>query len=170
VFIDGGGYRGETTEEFCRLHPGYGAVHLFEPNAGSMQAARARLARHRDIHFHPCALGDRREQLHFDASAANASRISEHGDSVIEVEALDDLLGGTAHMLKYDLEGYEVRALRGARKLIAGSRPALAVCVYHHAADFLDVPAAALQIHPDYQLRMRHYTEGWEETVLYFVP
>ncbi len=170
VFVDGGAYCGETTEEFCRLHPGYGAVHVFEPNAASMQVARNRLRDLRDIHFHSCALGERRSQLHFDGSAANASRISEEGSSVIEVAALDEMLSGHAHLLKYDLEGYEVRALEGARKLISRWHPALAICVYHRAADFVDVPAKVLDMHPDYTLRMRHYTEGWEETVLYCTP
>lgn len=170
VFIDGGAYRGETTEEFCRLHPGYGAVHLFEPNARSMDSARARLRDHANICFHPQALGECRQRLQFDASAANASHITEQGGTAIDVVALDQVVDGPVHLLKYDLEGFEVPALRGARRLIESSRPGLAICVYHRAVDFVDVPAVVLDMHDDYELRMRHYTEGWEETVLYFTP
>ncbi|GAB6041970.1 FkbM family methyltransferase [Endothiovibrio diazotrophicus] len=167
VFVDGGAYRGETTELFCRHYPDYAGVHLFEPNPGSMTAARARLADHRDVAFHPNALGERRQRLAFDASAANASRIAAEGGEEVEVVALDETIE-RADFIKFDLEGFEPKALAGSRRLIRDHHPALAICVYHHPKDFIDVPEQVLSVQGDYQLRLRHYTEGWEETVIYF--
>lgn len=170
VFVDGGAYQGETTESFCRKFSRYTAAHVFEPHADSMREAQKRLAELPNIYFHPYALGDRHAQLSFDASAANASRISERGSETIKVVPLDDVVPGQVDFIKFDLEGYEPKALIGARQTITNHHPTLAVCVYHHMMDFIDVPKEVWSARRDYRLQLRHYTEGWEETVMYFIP
>jgi FkbM family methyltransferase len=168
VFIDGGAYHGETTELFCRRYPGYAGAEVFEPNTGSMKEVHVRLCAYPNIRFYPYALGDRRTYLSFDDSAANASRIVEGGQQYVEVVPLDEVIEGAVNFVKFDLEGYEPKALVGARQTIRRRHPALAICVYHHPKDFIDVPRSVLEAREDYCLRLRHYTEGWEETVMYF--
>lgn len=168
IFVDGGAFRGETTEQFLHYHPDARQIWLFEPNPESLAAARRRLAGRAGLHFLPYALGDRRTHLAFDGTAANASRISKEGGMSVEVVPLDEVIAGPVHFIKFDLEGYESKALSGARRLIREHAPHLAICVYHHPEDFLEVPRVVALVRDDYQLRLRHYTEGWEETVLYF--
>lgn len=170
IFIDGGAYCGETTELFCQKYPKYREVYLFEPNPDSLEKARIRLQGYRDMRFYGCALGERRGTLAFDATSANASRITEHGQTLINVVPLDDVVDRPVSFIKYDLEGYESKALVGARHIIQSNRPAMAICVYHHPIDFIDAPRAVRESGIDYALRLRHYTEGWEETVMYFTP
>ena len=167
VFVDGGAYCGETTEIFCQNYPEYSRVHLFEPNAVSLEKARVKLAGYQNIEYYNSALGDERTQLRFDASAANASRISGDGEESVNVLPIDDLPGAVG-FIKMDLEGYEPKALIGARRTISTHHPALAICVYHYATDFIDVPRIVLDVRDDYCINLRHYTEGWEETVMYF--
>jgi hypothetical protein len=45
----------------------------------------------------------------------------------------------------------------------------LAIAVYHRAADFRTVWRYARSLHPDYRVYLRHYTQGWSETVMFFV-
>lgn len=168
VFVDGGGYHGETSEIFCGRYPNYAAVHLFEPNADSMVCAKRRLKRLENVYYHSAALGDSYAQLFFDDEAANASRITDVGGARVNVVPLDAVIDGPVHLIKFDLEGYEPRALAGACRTIATQLPQLAVCVYHHPQDFIDVPRAVEAAADDYSIRLRHYTEGWEETVMYF--
>lgn len=168
VFVDGGAYCGETTEAFIRRHPDYEAVHLFEPTRESMAKAQALLSRYRNLNFHSQALGDVQGSFPYDAEAENASRISSGGKQRVEVATLDGVVDGKVDLIKFDLEGYETRALRGSARIIRESAPELAICVYHHTADFVDVPKTILDIRDDYRLRLGHYTEGWEETVMYF--
>jgi FkbM family methyltransferase len=169
-FVDGGAFQGETTQEFLRRYPRNAGSLLFEPNPDSLARARARLAGHNAIEYHPMALGDRVETTFFDDSAANASKITAHGALCVEVTPLDRIVDAPVHFIKYDLEGYETRAIDGARETIARHHPALAICVYHDIMDFIDVPRHVRSIRDDYDLLLRHYTEGWEETVMYFVP
>ena len=46
----------------------------------------------------------------------------------------------------------------------------LAIAVYHDIVDFWRIPEYVLSLRPNYQIYLRHYTEGWSETVMYFVP
>ncbi len=170
VFVDGGAYCGETSALFCRHFPAHGAIHVFEPNDASLAQAKAMLAAVPDVHFHPFALGDAAGELAFDAGAANASRIAAEGATRVRVMPVDSVVRGRIDFIKFDLEGYETRALAGCRRSIENWHPALAICVYHQAADFVDVPETVLGMRGDYRLHLRHYTEGWEESVMYFVP
>jgi hypothetical protein len=63
-----------------------------------------------------------------------------------------------------------LKALDGARRHIERDHPKLAIAVYHRASDFWKIPEFILGIHKDYQVYLRHYTEGWIETLMYFVP
>ena len=69
-----------------------------------------------------------------------------------------------------DLEGWELKALHGTKKHILENHPKLAISIYHNSADFRKVPEFILSLRDDYDLYLRHYSEGWSETVMYFIP
>jgi FkbM family methyltransferase len=169
IFVDAGGFDGDTTEAFCEWDPAYRAVHLFEPSPANLARARTRLAGRRDIHFHGIGLSDSEGELAFDPDAGSASAVGAGGGLTIRVEPLDARLPGPVTLIKMDLEGWETRALAGARRLIGDFHPKLALAVYHRASDFRDIARFALEIHPDYRVYLRHYTQGWSETVMFFV-
>ena len=52
---------------------------------------------------------------------------------------------------------------------IRNRKPKLAICVYHKAGDILEIPTFILQLRPDYQLYLRHYSFEQSETVLYAI-
>lgn len=67
-----------------------------------------------------------------------------------------------------DLEGHEMFALQGAEKIISKSKPKLAISIYHSSEDLIDIFNYVMTLRPDYKVYVRHYTEGWSETVMYF--
>ena len=170
VFVDAGGFDGDTTEEFCRRYPDYQRVFLFEPSPDNLARARRRLASARDIDYIPLGLSDTPGNLGFDPSSGSASSISDAGSMRIEVTTLDACVDQAVSLIKMDLEGWEARALRGSEQHIRDDHPCLAISVYHAAADFRRIPALILDLRDDYQVYLRHYTEGWSETVMTFVP
>lgn len=170
VFVDCGGFDGDTTEEFVRRHPDYARVHLFEPSAENHAAAQARLAGVRDIRFVPLGVSDTAGRLAFSSDAGSASAVSDEGSSFIDVTTLDAAVDEPVSFVKMDLEGWEIPALKGAAGHIVADRPILAIAVYHRASDFWEIPEYVLSLGVDYDLHLRHYTEGWSETVMYFVP
>ncbi len=170
VFVDAGGYDGDTTEAFCRICPSYRSVHLFEPSPKNLKAARHRLRNHERIHFSSLGLSDEPGSLFFDGDAGSASTVSGSGSQRIEVTTLDRAVQEPVSFIKMDLEGWELRALKGAAGHIQKSEPKLAIAVYHCASDFIEVPAFIDSLGASYQLFLRHYTQGWSETILYFKP
>jgi FkbM family methyltransferase len=169
VFVDAGGFDGDTTQEFCRRVPDYRQVHLFEPSHHNMQAARKRLEGLRDISFHTEALSDQVGVMRFNAEAGSASAAADDAGEEVQVTTLDLAVAEPVSFIKMDLEGWELKALAGCERHIRDDRPKLAIAVYHQAADFRTIARYACSIRPDYRLYLRHYTQGWSETVMFFV-
>lgn len=133
-----------------------------------MAAARKRLAMQRDIVFMNMGLSDSAGELSFDPDAGSASSVSTGGTEKIVVNTLDATVHEPVTFIKMDLEGWELHALAGCREQIKQNKPKLAISVYHHASHFREVIQWVLSIHPDYRVRLRHYTQGWSETVMFF--
>ncbi len=169
VFVDAGGFDGDTTEAFCSKYPDYRKVHLFEPSQHNMRAAKLRLAAHRDIVFHPEGLSGQAGAVTFDAEAGSASAVTSGGGEEVQMTTLDLAVAEPVSFIKMDLEGWELNALAGCKQHIREDHPKLAIAVYHRASDFRTVWRYARSIHQDYKVYLRHYTQGWSETVMFFV-
>jgi FkbM family methyltransferase len=169
TFVDAGGFDGDTTEEFINRYPDYKKVYLFEPSEKNIIAAKKRLRGRRDIDFRTLGLSDSKSTLHFNADAGPASAVTQDEGDTISVVTLDgELQDESISFIKMDLEGWEMNALRGAEETIRKNKPKLAIAVYHAAKDFREIPQYVLNINPEYKVFLRHYTQGWSETVMFF--
>ncbi|MDE3271243.1 FkbM family methyltransferase [Pseudoalteromonas sp. G4] len=169
VFVDAGGFTGDTTEEFCLRYPDYKKVYLFEPNPNNLKLAKERLTNFSDIEFIEKGVSDTETVLRF-FEDGSASIVSDNGDISIPVVPIDSAIKSEISLIKMDLEGWESHALKGAEKHILEDHPKLAIAVYHHPNDFLDLSKQILNIRDDYDIYLRHYTESWIETIMYFKP
>ena len=167
-FADIGAFDGLTSQEFARRCPAYKGIHVFEPNPGNLEVAKAKLNDPR-IHFVPAAVGDAEGTVRFDRSGSS-SRITRQGAVEVRVEPLDKYQDVPFTFLKMDIEGGEAAAISGARNVIRTHHPKMAISVYHRPGDFVDIPDQVLEIRDDYDISLRHYTEGFTETVMYFIP
>lgn len=170
VFVDAGGYHGETTLEFIKHCPNYKSVYFLEPAKSSMSVARNNLEIFSKIIFLEKGISNKKETLRFDNNLGSANIISNTGLSLIEVDKLDVLVEDRVTFIKMDLEGAEARAIEGAKKHIRDDHPKLAISVYHKYDDFHKLSDMILDIRDDYDIYMRHYTEGTDETVMFFIP
>ena len=168
IFVDAGGFDGDTTEEFCTRYPNFKKVYLFEPSSKNIKVAQERLAEFRDIEFIKIGLSDKEEILYFNSEAGSASSISKEGNESIKVTALDCHIKVPVSFIKMDLEGWEMKALAGCAQHIKNDHPKLALAVYHKASDFREIPRYLKSLNPRYKLHLRHYTQGWSETIMYF--
>lgn len=168
VFVDAGGYDGDTTEEFAKRYPDYRKVIFFEPSSKNMAAAKNRLASVRDVDYRSIGLSDSAGILSFNATAGSASAVQNTGDQHIVVDTLDHAVDEPVTFIKMDLEGWEMKALAGAQRHIDTNRPKLALAVYHQAADFRLIHDYVRSFNHGYKIYLRHYTQGWSETVMFF--
>lgn len=170
VFVDCGGFDGDTSEEFIKRCPNYGDIYFFEPSQKNMNKAKERLPRNRNIHFFDEGISDSAGLLSFDPNSGSASAVNYGAPLKIPVTTLDERVSNPVSFIKMDLEGWELPALRGAKRHILEDNPKLAIAVYHRARDFWEIPEFILGIRNDYKIYVRHYTEGWSETVMFFIP
>ena len=169
VFADIGAFDGITSQAFAQRCPRYAGIHVFEPNDQNLEVARQRLGNDERVHFVAAAVGAREGLVRFDRSGSS-SRIAEHGALEVRVEPLDKYRDAAFTFLKMDIEGAESSAISGAAEVIRTHHPKMAISVYHNPGDIVNIPHQVLSIRDDYDIRLRHYTEGFTETVMYFMP
>lgn len=170
VFVDCGAYDGDTAAAFLdALHAqgkeDYKAIYSYEPDAANYAKLVAR-----DIPKNICrkeGVSDEEAVLSF-SSETTSSQIAKDGDLTIHVNALDnELLGESVTFIKMDIEGVELRALKGAENIIKQRRPKLAICVYHKREDLYEIMNYLRHIVPTYRFYLRNYEESSREVVLY---
>jgi FkbM family methyltransferase len=170
VFVDCGGFDGDTTQQFATINPLYQKIYLFEPAPLNLEKARARLSGLKNIEFIEKGVSDMNEVVSFNATEGSASAISEQGSDHIALTKIDDEISEKVTFIKMDLEGWEAKALLGAKQHIIQDHPKLAIAVYHSASDFWTIPKLVLGMRSDYDVYLRHYTQGWVESIMYFIP
>jgi FkbM family methyltransferase len=176
-FVDVGAYDGDTVLKFVRRQSGAfrGALAL-EPdpqNYGKLLRCLAGLPGDisRRIASQPLAASSRARRLRFNSGEGMAASLNELGRTEVECVRLDDLLEEChPSYIKMDVEGAEMEAIEGCRRILAKDRPVLAVCVYHAPDHLWTVPVAIRRACPQYRFFLRpHMPECWD-TVCYAVP
>lgn len=122
-----------------------------------------------NIHYLSVGLSNKKQTLKFTMNKS-ASTISSDGDTSIKVDKLDNIIDSYVSFIKMDIEGAEQDAIEGAKKTIKKYHPRLAISAYHKADDIWKIPELILAIRSDYKIYLRHYTEGFTETVIFFIP
>ncbi len=170
VFVDLGGYDGDTAEKFIRYSEGaYAKIFVFEPDTNLLRLAAQRLQPYRNIELVPAGAYSRDGELRFMASGRTNGSICEAGELVIPVQSLDSALTEAPTLIKMDIEGAETEALRGAATLLRTARPKLAIAAYHYAPDLWRLIDVVREINPSYRFYLRHYSETGLESVIYAV-
>ena len=82
---------------------------------------------------------------------------------------MDNCILDEVTYIKLDIEGAELEALKGAKKIIQKYKPRLAVCIYHKKEDLIEIPQYLKELVPEYKFYVRHYSNTTWETVLYAV-
>lgn len=170
LFVDAGGFDGDTAETFATRHPDYRKIIVFEPSKKNIALARKRLHQHRDIDIFGIGLSDKKQLLRFNAEIGSACTVTEDGSEEILVDTLDSLIKDPVTFIKMDLEGWEIPAIKGASGHIRSTTPKLAIATYHRAADLRNIYQLIESFDKGYEIYLRHYTQGWSETVMFFKP
>ena len=169
VFVDGGGYVGDTVAEVIKNYPEYKKIYLIEPIKENLRIAKRDLSKYSNIEFIASGLSNKKDQLFFHEEKS-FSTLYKAGSQSVQVDTIDNIVCERVDYIKLDIEGSELEAIEGAKESIRKYKPLLAICIYHKAEHWYKIPQKVLAIHSDYKLYLRHYMEGVFESVLYFIP
>lgn len=173
VFIDAGGYDGDTIEEFAAFTRNiYKRIYSFEPDKSTGELLKAKLYKYGDkVRFYPYGLWSETTKLPFlNDNRFDSSHIvnDDTASSQIQCVKLDDIIRNeVVTFIKMDIEGAEIPALHGAKNIILKDTPKLAICIYHKPEDLWEIPLLIRSWVPEYKFYVRHYGERFYGTILF---
>ena len=168
VFIDGGGYDGDTALQFIATNDkAYRSIHVFEIDSFIAERAAANLKPYEHVYVHNLGLSNKSGTLFFTQTGRTDGHLVQGKGIPVKVDSIDNVVKDKITILKLDVEGAEVDAIAGAACHIRDESPMLAIAVYHKAEDLWAVPRQILSISPNYVFSLRHYTQVTYETVIY---
>lgn len=180
-FVDVGAFLGETTfsvyKKIRKLFPeeeiDFSAL-VIEPDPFNNGVCNKNLSRCKFRFLtEKCAVGSECGTARFHGDIFGSCRMNEDGEKSVELSTLDILCkkhGFTPSYVKFDIEGAELEALKGAQEIINTFRPRLAVSIYHSDRDMVEIIREIKSRHPFYSFYIRHYSGFFAETVLYCIP
>jgi FkbM family methyltransferase len=169
-FVDAGCFDGRTSLLFSEWCEGnYDHIWAFEPDEKNIGKCKTAFGGDARCEVIPMGLWDEDTELNFSAGSSGGSKVSEMGDEKIRVCRLDKKVKGKVTFIKMDIEGSELKALRGGIEIISRDKPKLAISIYHKPQDIWEIPAFICNINPEYRLYFGHYSIAAAETVLYAV-
>ncbi len=169
--VDGGAYTGDSFEQMHAAGYKFESIYAFEPDAENftkLTTASAKFAPRTKVSLWPCGLWSSTRRLHFAEGDGTSSKITDVGNSILPVVALDEVLHGIdVNLLKFDIEGAELDALKGSQKIIERCHPGLAMCLYHHPEHLWSIPLWIASVYADYRFYYRAYEHNtWETCTL----
>lgn len=169
IFVDLGAYSGDTIEGFSRAVNGkYGRIVAVEPDEINFKLLRENTSRYPKIEYYKAGIADRDGTARFNAVGIYTSHFDKEGGQKIKTMSVDSIMKGEkVTFIKADIEGLEIKMLKGARNIIERYKPKIAIAVYHKKEDIFEIPLLLHSYRDDYRFFMRHYTEMPIDTVLY---
>lgn len=168
ILCDVGAHVGTTIYKFLTATQWkYSAIYAFEPDTVNFKALQNGIFESLP-NFYPknIALSDVKSVLSFSETGTMGSRLDFSGNTQIQASTLDDEVEHTT-FIKMDVEGHEVNILQGAKRLLAESKPKLAITGYHFSDDLLDIVKLIKEVVPEYRLRLRHHSFYYYDTIIY---
>jgi FkbM family methyltransferase len=120
----------------------------------------------------PVGAWDETTTMRFESNGKSGSRISSDGDDLITVIRPDDIFYDLDfNYIKMDIEGNELEALKGLKRIITVHAPHLAISVYHKPMDLWEIGLFLHKNFPDrYKFYLRTYGYQSFDSVLHAIP
>ena len=161
IVVDGGTHSIQETLHFARVAQEKGMVLCFEPEPALFAALRetaGNLPEKLTVRPLPFALGAESFSCFIVSNDAGSwvTRRPREGALPVTMRDLDSVLCEEnidhVDVIKLDIEGCEVDALRGAAECIRRDRPRLMISAYHKMDDIIAIPELLWSLVPEYTL------------------
>lgn len=182
IFVDCGAYDGDSICEYIKKKNGvFKKIIAFEPDKKNFEKLKKTVERQcrewnigKDrFELYPYAIGEKNSVVKFehyennDGISSKIVEMSSKEEADCNVISVDEFIEDSYDFLKADIESFEYKMLLGAEKSIKANKPLLAICIYHNAVDFYQIPLLLKEMVPDYNITIRHHREDTSETIVY---
>jgi FkbM family methyltransferase len=178
-FVDCGAYDGDTLQSLVNAGFRFESVAAFEPEEENFRKLSAYISRNKgffpNASLFPCGVYSTTTQLKFEMGQGEAGTVYGNDSHMIQCIALDECIPTfQPTLIKMDIEGAEIEALRGAEKVIRDCQPVLAVSIYHTPAHLWEIPLliheSAQRNYMQYTYHVRAHAHNGFDTIFYAVP
>ena len=135
----------------------YKRIYCYEITPSVFAVLKNTLARYRDIEYRLKGVSDEcgAMKLQLSCGGNSANVLSLVGEETVETTTLDADISEPVSLIKADIEGYELKALRGAARHIVNDHPKLLISVYHSNDDIWEIPKTIHAFSSDYRFYLR---------------
>jgi len=172
IFIDGGGWVGDTTDIFLNKYKKYKHIFIYEPGKFALSKLRNKY-KNKKITIKKVAVGDRNSKINFyDTRDPSSTKIKKKYQKPykVRVEPIDSLgIKNENITLKLNVEGAEKNALKGAKRTIIENNTNLAICLAHRPSDIVNLIEYVTLLGKKFKYYLRLHDYGITQLVLYAI-
>lgn len=177
IVIDAGLFDSAVLRNFALAAGSCGHVYDFEPEARNYEFVLKTLHRYGNpgnITIPQKGLWSCKTSLHISNEGASGKICPEpvKESSLCKLTDLDSFVEESSleqvNLIKMDIEGAEMEALRGAEKTIRRFQPKLQICAYHRIDDLIEIYEFIKDICPEYKVWFTAHAPYLNEYVYYF--
>ena len=180
VYVDCGAFIGQTIHDFIRRRRGiYKSIYCFEPDQISFQNLSKNLDQYTrngvsNINLINAAVGNLNNKVGFSHTGTWGSKVENNADmlSVVNQFSLDNFKwSDLPTLIKFDVEGHELSALKGANSFIKNSNTVLNITAEHRIEDLWEIPLYLYAINPNRKIYLvPQDCEVGMDLVFYSIP
>lgn len=160
VIVDLGAYIGDTIISYMKNYGTdcYKKIYCYEITESIFETLKNNLKDYDNIEFRLKGISDSKGMLKLvnNDSSLSANTLSDCDNGNVYVTTLDDDITEKITLIKADIEGFEKKALLGAKKHILNDHPKLLISVYHNNEDLWKIPKMIYELNNDYKFYLRY--------------
>lgn len=174
AFLDCGSYDGQSAIAYMNFIGEECQVYAFEPDKKNYQNLVNKMKSRSNVICLNKGCFSSEKMLSFTSNGDMSSSLQDGGNEIVEVTTIDKVIGDEkVAFIKMDIEGAELEALKGARKIIERDMPILAISAYHKQEDLITLIPYINNLCNEserYKLYLRHHGVVATELVIYAIP
>lgn len=159
IFFDCGAYIGDTVEKFINFTGGnYKKIFAIEADPKNFAKLEKFVdeKNYKNVKLVNCGVWNEKGTISFSSCGHVGSRIIETGDAVVPTDTIDNILNNEpVSLIKMNIEGAELNALKGAVNTMQKFRPALAISTYHRREDLITLPQFIKNVYKNCKIYLR---------------
>lgn len=160
VFVDVGAYTGDTVLDYIASYGmSYNKIYCYEITESMVLYMKNNFSNLPNVEIRNLAVAERVGKLYLDANStsASANRVKEAGVDAVNAVSLDEDIKEKISMIKMDIEGGEISAIKGVKEHIKNDLPKLFISVYHSNDDIITIPKLIRSYTDKYDFYLRYY-------------
>ncbi len=170
-FVDLGAYNGDTVREFLlSCDNKYNEITAFEPDRRNYKKLAQFCEGKENINAYNLGAHSHEDILIFaDRGGRNSSLYKKGREVEVKVNSVDNICKTPPTIIKFDVEGAELSAIKGCENTIKTHRPKLLIASYHRNEDIFKIPLQVMKLNPNYKIYFRReaYIPAWETNFIF---